>query len=262
MNRGYVKLWRKSLEGGWLQNPELWTFWTWCLLKASHKVIVVRVGFQEITLEPGQFIFGRLRASKELKMSERKIRSCIDLLRKADNLTIKTTNKFSIITIVNWPTYQADKSENGQQNDQPATSKRPQTRIKKNVKKNPNEIFSEISLLTDQIFSSPEGIALFTKTIEAISTTRKTNRIFPSVILKLIQDFQGYPEGQVLTGMKTYLEKDYHKEGKKEAYLLGIIRNQKPDPTPIPEFKSTGSPLLDAYNRGRPKPWGLTHERP
>jgi len=135
MNRGYVKLWRKSLDGGWLQNPELWTFWTWCLLKASHKVIVVRVGFQEITLEPGQFVFGRLKASKELKMSERKIRSCIDFLRKAENLTIKTTNKFSIITILNWPTYQADESKNGQQNGQPATSKRPQTRMNKNEKK-------------------------------------------------------------------------------------------------------------------------------
>lgn len=134
MNRGYVKLWRKSLEGGWLQNPELWTFWTWCLLKASHKVIVVRVGFQEITLEPGQFVFGRLKASKELKMSERKIRSCIDFLRKAENLTIKTTNKFSIITIVNWTIYQGDDLEYDQQNGQPATSKRPQTRInKKNI---------------------------------------------------------------------------------------------------------------------------------
>ena len=83
MNRGYVKLWRKSLDGGWLQNPELWTFWTWCLLKASHKVIVVKVGFQEITLQPGQFIFGRKKASKELKMSERKIRTCIDSFEKS-----------------------------------------------------------------------------------------------------------------------------------------------------------------------------------
>lgn len=131
MNRGYVKLWRKSLDAGWFQNPELWTFWTWCLLKASHRVIVVKVGFQEITLQPGEFVFGRLKASKELKMGEKKIRNCIDFLKKAGNVAIKTTNKFSIITIINWSIYQADEEEKGQQKGQQRASKGPQTRINK-----------------------------------------------------------------------------------------------------------------------------------
>lgn len=108
MNRGYVKLWRKSLDNGWLQNHELWAFWSYCLLKASHKKFVVKIGFQEITLLPGQFVFGRKQAAKDLKMSEWQIRACLDFLKKHENLTIKTTNKFSIITIINWVTYQGD----------------------------------------------------------------------------------------------------------------------------------------------------------
>lgn len=134
MRKGYVKFWRKSLESGWLQNHELWVFWSWSLLKASHKVIAIKIGFQEIILQPGEFVFGRHKASKELKMSERQVRSCLGFLKKAGNVTIKTTNKFSIISIANWNIYQSIDSENERQDDQPPTSHRPQTRINKNVK--------------------------------------------------------------------------------------------------------------------------------
>lgn len=125
MNQGYVKLWRKSIHNGWLQNHRLWVFWSYCLLRANHKETKVKIGFQEITLKPGQFIFGRRVTAEELNMSERQIRTALAFLKKAGNVTSKTTNKFSIITIVNWHTYQSGEI----QNDQQATSKRPQTRM-------------------------------------------------------------------------------------------------------------------------------------
>ena len=65
MERGYVKLWRKSLDAGWIRNHKLWTFWTWCLMKASHKEHDTVVGCQAVHLLPGQFIFGRKKASEE-----------------------------------------------------------------------------------------------------------------------------------------------------------------------------------------------------
>lgn len=125
MHRGYVKLWRKSLDSGMLSNPELWRFWCYCLLKATHKPMRQVVGFQEIDLEPGEFIFGRNKAAQELHTTERKIRTCLDSLRKRKKVTTKTTNKFSIISIVNWPTYQSESEQDDQQDDQPVTNKRP-----------------------------------------------------------------------------------------------------------------------------------------
>ena len=142
MNRGYVKLWRKSIDSGFFQNPNLWTFWCWCLMKASHKKINQVVGFQNIELLPGQFLFGRKAASVELKMSERTIRTSLDALRKRQNIAIKTTNKFSIITVINWDTYQCDRPTSDQQSDQQATSKRPASDHKQECKtfKNENNI--------------------------------------------------------------------------------------------------------------------------
>jgi len=83
---------------------------------------------------PGDFIFGRRSASIELGMSERTIRTNLDSLRKRKNVTIKTTNKFSIISVINWDIYQSDKSTSDQQSDQQVTSKRPASDHKQECK--------------------------------------------------------------------------------------------------------------------------------
>jgi len=85
------------------------------------------VGNQLIDLLPGQFIFGRQAAAAELRQTERNIRTCLSILEKSGNLTIKTTNKYSVVTITNWGIYQSESVEIDQQNDQTATNNRPTT---------------------------------------------------------------------------------------------------------------------------------------
>jgi len=130
MNRGYVKLWRKSLDAGWIKNHKLWAFWSYCLMKASNRDYDAIVGLQVVKLSPGHFICGRKKAAAETGLTEREIRTIMTSLINCGNLTIKTTNKFSIISIVNWTIYQSDNSESDQQNDQPETNKGPHTNIK------------------------------------------------------------------------------------------------------------------------------------
>ena len=115
---GYVKLWRKSLESPVWENANLFYFWCYCLMKATYKERVGKVGYQDVPLRPGQFIFGRQVASKETGLSERVIRTCCKHLENMENVTIKATNKYSIISIVNWTKYQEEETSN-------VTSKRP-----------------------------------------------------------------------------------------------------------------------------------------
>jgi hypothetical protein len=134
MDQGYIKLWRKLTNSGLMQNPKLFTFWIWCLLKASHKRHKQMIGMQVVELQPGQFIFGRKAASKDLGISERTIRTCVKKLKILQKLTIKPTNKYSIISIVNWDSYQSSNHKSGQQNDQQVTSKRPASDHKQECK--------------------------------------------------------------------------------------------------------------------------------
>ena len=127
MNQGYVRLWRKTLESGWLRNHQLWAFWSWCLMKATHKEYDAVIGYQQVRLVPGQFIFGRRQAAIETGLSEQQIRTIVDSLKNRGNLTIKSTNRFSIISIVNWEIYQGNGIENNQQTNQQLTNNQPHT---------------------------------------------------------------------------------------------------------------------------------------
>lgn len=146
MNRGYVKLWRKTLDNGIMRNHQLLAFWVWCLMRATHKPVKVMVGYQVIDLEPGQLIFGRDKAASMLNLSPRTVRTCLETLKNAQQLTIQTTNKYSIISIINWHVYQGNENANDQQDDhlsvQRATNKRPtndqQTTTNKNVLRTQN----------------------------------------------------------------------------------------------------------------------------
>ncbi len=134
MNRGYIRLWRKFLDGGYVKNHGLCAFMVWCLLKANHQDnYEIVVGLQRITLKPGDFVFGRKKAAEETGLSEQEIRTIIAFLKKIEFLTIKTTNKYSLISIINWPSYQAV-TEGNQPSNQPTTNQ-PLTTNKNNKNK-------------------------------------------------------------------------------------------------------------------------------
>lgn len=226
MNRGYIKLYRKSLDAGLIRNHNAWVLFTYCLLKASHKERKAIVGNQEINLRPGQFIFGRRVAAKETGLSEQQIRTALALLKNLQILTIKPTNKFSIITIINWVIYQAQDEENNPQINQGLTRTQPQTRIKECKEyKNPPDFFSFKSR-----YPNPD---LIDRCLAAIASTRKSGKVAESVLLAQLQKWERYPAEQVEAGIRTYLEKDYAGQGKDEKYLLGIIRNQNGKKSPV-----------------------------
>ena len=129
----------------------------------------------------------------------------------------------------------------------PPQIKTKEVKLKKDSKKSP-EISSEISSLVEKIFPFPEDKDLFNAVKEAIFSTRKAGKVSDSIILAQLKAWGQYPPSQVHGGIKVYLSKECHKEGKNEKYLLGIIRNQ-PQAEMSPGLKSTGSPMLDAYYR-------------
>jgi len=135
---GWVKLHRKAIENGWLKNHNMWIFWTYCLLKASHKRHKHLVGFRQIELAPGQFVFGRKIASIETGLSEQAVRTCLENFKKLGNITSTSTNKYTLVTIVNWGLYQDTNQETNQQPNQKVTSNQPagnqQVTTNKNVR--------------------------------------------------------------------------------------------------------------------------------
>ena len=111
MDLGYIKVWRKIKDNHMIKKPMLFTFWIWCLLKATHTDYAQKVGEKTIILNRGQFIFGTDSAKKQLGLTEQNIRTCIKNLTKSKCIKRETHNKYSIITVINYDTYAGEQTE-------------------------------------------------------------------------------------------------------------------------------------------------------
>ena len=76
---GWVKLHRKILDNGiFTGDSDLLKVFVWCLLKASHKQHQIGMN----TIEPGQFLTGRISASQELNIKPTTVRNKLNQLQQ------------------------------------------------------------------------------------------------------------------------------------------------------------------------------------
>lgn len=121
-------------EWAWYKDQNTKGVFIELLLKCNHE----EQKWLGINIKPGQCVIGRKQLAFDLGLSEQQIRTCLRKLEKSTGeITIKTTNKFSLITIVNYEKYQCTNQEINQEDDQQSTNNQPQTRTKelKNIKK-------------------------------------------------------------------------------------------------------------------------------
>lgn len=139
MERGYVKLWRKTLDSGLLQHPTAWQLFGYLLLKTSRRTHRQIVGGVLFELSPGDVIFSRSKAAADLCLSEQQIRTALGILKKLKIVISRTTNRCSLISIVNWNRYQENTSAvqpDEQPGGQPAPNRQPTSLLKKQERKN------------------------------------------------------------------------------------------------------------------------------
>ncbi len=127
MERGWVKLWRKLLDSEIFQNEGVLKVAIWALLRANHREAWVPVktgrGKTVVHLKPGQFIFGRRTAAKELKMPPSTFRNRLHFLKKARFMDHQADHHYSIGSVVNWEAYQPDEKKGNHQEDHQRTTK-------------------------------------------------------------------------------------------------------------------------------------------
>lgn len=132
--QGWIKVHRKMLHSNIFQNEKLLKVFMYCLLKATHKERKQLIGLQTVELKPGQFVFGRKKASEELNMNESTVYKYMKFLESQKTITMNSNNKFTIVTVDKWHDYQVLDAEIEQQNNNKITTKEQQNNTNKNVK--------------------------------------------------------------------------------------------------------------------------------
>lgn len=103
---GWLKLHRNIITNKIFENERLLKVFIWSLCKATHKEYEQIIGLKMIKLHPGQFVTGRNKAAQELKIPPSTVWELLKMLENLETISIKSTNKYSIISIVNWDLYQ------------------------------------------------------------------------------------------------------------------------------------------------------------
>ena len=136
---GFVKIHRKLLQWGWYQDNVVKGVFIHILLTASFK----DTHWMGREIKKGQVVIGTQKMADELGFTREQVRRAINKLKSTNEITTETTNKFTIITVVNWNEYQyldeedtTNKTTSTSTNEQPTnnqqtTNKQPH---RKNVK--------------------------------------------------------------------------------------------------------------------------------
>lgn len=112
---GWIKLHRSLQDSAISSHPEYLAVWVHLMLRAQHSPSEFVIGRQIVKLSSGQLVFGRIKFSSEIGVSENKVRAALDVMKSLNMITIKSMAKFSIISITKWQEYQTESPANNQE---------------------------------------------------------------------------------------------------------------------------------------------------
>lgn len=132
--------------------------WILCLTKASHKESRFIFNGQEIAVSSGQFVTGRAVIEKEFnegvprdqQVVGRTLWRWLKRFEKEEMLSIKSTTKYSVISINKWDEYQGS--------DQQVSSGRPSTVQQVSTYKNEKNDKNNVVVVEEQNYSSFKSV--------------------------------------------------------------------------------------------------------
>jgi predicted transcriptional regulator len=113
MDNGWIKLHRQLLKWEWYKKPDVVLLYLHLMLIANNR----EGKFQGVTIKRGQTLTGLKALNQATGLSIQTIRTCLERLKSTGEITSKSTNKFRIITLVNYDSYQ-NRGKNQQANQQ------------------------------------------------------------------------------------------------------------------------------------------------
>ena len=124
---GWIKIHRSIEEWEWESNPLMYYFWVRLLVRVNHE----DKEWQGETIPRGSMVTSLSKMSSEFHLSVKQIRVFLERLTKGKQLVVKTTNKWTKITICKYDDYQVVGQAEGQTKGKQMGTKRATTKEEK-----------------------------------------------------------------------------------------------------------------------------------
>lgn len=101
-SQGFIKVYRKMLEWEWFTEPNTSHLFMYLLLSANY----TPQRWQGNVIQRGQLLTNLKKIQDDTGISRQSVRTCLKRLEKTGEITVESTNKYSVITICNYDNYQ------------------------------------------------------------------------------------------------------------------------------------------------------------
>lgn len=101
-NDGFISLHRSLLDWEWYGNKNVRMLFIHLLMRVNWK----NSKWQGVEIERGSIVTSIEKLAKETKMSVQEVRTALNKLKSTGEITCKSTNKFTLINVVNFKKFQ------------------------------------------------------------------------------------------------------------------------------------------------------------
>lgn len=136
---GWVKIHRKVLDHWVAQEPELLALWIRLLIEANHADKKRMFNGALVDINRGQTIFGLEAFEAKSGISRKKLRRYLDMLELEGMIGRQKTNKYSLISILNYEDYQSEGSQEAGKGQAKGTQRAGKGQHRKNDKNVKND---------------------------------------------------------------------------------------------------------------------------
>lgn len=236
-NTSWISIHRKFIDWEWYQNDTVMRLFLHCLLKANWQ----DKNWQGQEIKRGQFVTSYRKLSVELNISTQKIRSALKKLKATQEITLKTTNCYSIITVNKYNEYQKNNTPNNKQitNEQQTDNKQITTT------NNENKGINITTTTTEEIFIQKNPDFKFRGEYKNVGLTDRQYNDLAVMILNKKKLDQYIEELSEKIAEKTDSEKrfdfdypDMHKVRLKKYWIADKNKSRKPSTSKTSTQKS------------------------
>ena len=108
---GWIKLWRKAVEGDLAENPILWALWNWLLYTATWKATSIIWKGARRDIPAGTVVLGISEIAERWECSQSTVKKWLTYLQSSDRISLETCSRGTLVTILNWDAYQSPYAE-------------------------------------------------------------------------------------------------------------------------------------------------------
>ena len=108
MDNGYIKLFRKFRGWEWYKDQNVKSLFLHLLLTANF----TDKNHKGIEIKRGQVLTSIKSLEYELGLKPQPIRTALNKLKRTNEITIKSTNKYSLVTVLKYEEYQSSNKQN------------------------------------------------------------------------------------------------------------------------------------------------------